>query len=108
MCGGTPLALSAPVLRSTLAFLMLLSAPAAAEEKGHSLGLREAIALAARGNPTLAVTVADVAAADANVIAARGADDFLWDASASYVRTRRDLVPGTPVQQPRGDDVVLS
>jgi outer membrane protein len=105
---GTSLAICPPVLRRTLAALLLFSLPAAAEPPPPALGIREAIALAARNNPTLAASVADVTIADANVLAAQGADDFLWDASAGYTRTRREVVPGTPVQQPKGDDVLLS
>ena len=87
---------------------MLLSLPAAAADPGRPLGLRDAVALAARNNPTLAASVADVAIADANVVAARGLDDFLWDASASWARSRREIVQGSPLQQPKVDDLVVS
>jgi outer membrane protein TolC len=84
------------------------SATAGAQERGHSLGLREAVVTAARNNPTLAGAVADVAIADANATAAAGVDDWLWDASATWNRTRLRYIPGTPVEQTKGDDVLVS
>jgi outer membrane protein len=84
------------------------SATAQAQERGRSLGLREAVVLAARNNPTLAAAVADVAIADASATAAAGVDDWLWDASATWNRTRLPYVPGTPVEQTKGDDLQVS
>jgi outer membrane protein len=103
-------AVSTPTTLCVLALPVVLCAPAAAaaQERGHSLGLREAVILAARNNPTLAAAVADVAIADANMTAAAGVDDWLWDASATWNRTRLPYVPGTPVEQTKGDDVLVS
>jgi len=106
---GPPLAKRCRVLRqTTLTFVLLLGAPAAAQERGRSIDVRQAVALAAHNNPKLAAAGVDVTIADANVISAAGVDDFLWDASAAWNRSRLEYVPGTPVQQTKGDDVLLS
>jgi outer membrane protein len=100
------------VLRATtltaVALLLYVPATARAQERGRPLGLREAVALAARNNPTLAAAVGDVAIADAGATAAAGIDDWLVDASTTWNRTRVPYVPGTPVQQTKGDDVVFA
>jgi outer membrane protein TolC len=101
---ATPATFSALVL----SVFVCASATVEAQERGHSLGVREAVVMAASNNPTLASAVVDVAIADANVTAAAGADDWLWDASASWNRTRLPYIPGTPVEQTKGDDVVVS
>lgn len=90
------------VIRLALALATAALGPARAEGP-RALGLREAVALAVRNNPTLATAVVDVAIADAGVLAARGADDFVWDAAGTWTRSRHEVVPGTPVQQSRGD-----
>jgi len=64
--------------------------------------------LAAQRNPTLAATALDVSIANADVTAARGADDTIWDAAAGYQRSRRVVVPDTPIQLPRTDAFILS
>src|SRR5262249_52871873 len=87
---------------------LLVSGSAAAQDRGRSIGLREAVGLAARNNPALAAAGADVAIANANATAAAGIDDFVWDASATWNRSRVDYVPGTPVQQTQSDDVLFS
>jgi outer membrane protein TolC len=99
---------SAIVRALLLPVALCASATAEAQERGHSLGLREAVGIAARNNPTLAAAVADVAIANANVTAAAGVDDWLWDASATWNRTRLPYVPGTPVEQTQGDDILVS
>jgi outer membrane protein TolC len=95
---------------SLVAFLVAACAPRASEaqERGRALDLRDAVALAVRNNPALAAAVADVSMADANVTAAAGVDDWLWDASATGNRTRLPYIPGLPVEQTHGDDLLLS
>jgi outer membrane protein len=84
----------------------LLLVALAAQPAGHrTLALREAIALAVRGNPTLLAAGADVRIAAAGVQAARGLDDFVLEARARWLETRTELVPGTPVQQPAVDEL---
>ncbi|HJZ83874.1 MAG TPA: TolC family protein [Polyangia bacterium] len=73
-----------------------------------ALRLREAIALALRNSPTLGAAVADVAAAEGNLTAAWGLDDFLIDASATWVENRKELVGGVQFQQPALDDLLLT
>jgi outer membrane protein len=90
-----------------LSVLVFTSTSAAAQP----LSLRAAIAQAARNNPTLAAALADVAIADADVVAARGLDDLTWDASAAWLRSRRAteaLVPEASAQRPAGDSLLLS
>jgi outer membrane protein TolC len=87
---------------------LLLPAAASAEQPVRAIGLREAVVIAARNNPTLAEAVDDVTIAGANVTAAAGIDDFVLDAGATWTRTRLELVPGSPLQQTKGDDVLVS
>jgi HAE1 family hydrophobic/amphiphilic exporter-1 len=84
------------VIRPAL-LLLLLSAPAAAGPR--PLTLREAVALAVRQNPALQAAGAEVGIADAGIVAARGLDDFVLEASGGWREDRREAVPGTPVQQ---------
>jgi outer membrane protein TolC len=104
-------AVASPTTLSLLVFpvvVLCASATAGAQERGRSLGLREAVVLAARNNPSLAAAVADVAIADANATAAAGVDDWLWDANAAWNRTRVPYLPGTPVEQTKGDELQVS
>jgi outer membrane protein TolC len=99
--------------RSVPAFLIvvaLVCVPSAgsAQQPARSIGLHEAVAVAARSNPTLAAAVDNVTIARANVTAAAGIDDFVVDAAATWTRSRLELVPGSPLQQTEGDDVLLS
>jgi outer membrane protein TolC len=88
--------------------LVCVSGHAQAQERGRPLALRDAVALAVRNNPTLAAAGADVVIADAGATTAAGVDDWLWNASATWHRSRVPYVPGTPVQQTEGDDVLLT
>ncbi|HTV26048.1 MAG TPA: TolC family protein [Polyangiaceae bacterium] len=63
------------------------------------MSLEAAVSLAVRQNPALAAAGASVAAAEAERVTARGLDDPVLSASAGIERTRRERVPGTPVQQ---------
>jgi outer membrane protein TolC len=70
--------------------------------------VRDAVSLAARNNPALAANVVNVKIADANVVAASGVDDFVWDASAAWSRSRSQYTPGTLSQETKGDDGIFS
>ena len=72
------------------------------------LALRDAITMAVRGNPTLLAAGAQVRIAAAGVQAARGLDDFLLEVGASWVETKRELVPGQPVQERSFDELGAS
>jgi outer membrane protein TolC len=74
-----------------LASFSLFVGRARAEERPVSL--RDAVALAVRQNPTLAAAGAELAAAEASVLAARGLDDLVLSANAGYRLTRRDEAP---------------
>jgi outer membrane protein len=78
--------------------LLLVSVRAAADD-ARALSLHDAVVLAVRQNPALAAAGASLAAADADVLAARGLDDPVLAANATLERTRRERVPGTPVQE---------
>ncbi len=73
--------------------------------EGRTLALRDAVALAVRGNPTLLAAGAEVRIATAAVQAARGLEDFLLEAEGNWEQSQRELVPGIPTQQRRTDDV---
>jgi outer membrane protein TolC len=88
--------------------LILDAAPAVADDGGRSLGIGQAVALAVQHNPKLAAASVTVVGSEEGIVAASGADDFLWDASAGWARSRDAIVPGTPVQQTHADDVLLS
>jgi outer membrane protein TolC len=90
----------------TLAVLLAGGSTARAEPR--ALRLEEAVTLAARENPALAATGAEVRVAAAGIESARGLDDLVLDATASYLQTRRELVAGTPVDRPAFDDVAGS
>jgi outer membrane protein TolC len=85
--------------------LLWTAVPARAQSAGETraLALRDAIALAVRGNPVLAAAGADVRIGHASVMEARGQDDFLVEASAEYQAVRRELVTGRPLQTPAED-----
>ena len=80
---------------------------AGAEPPARVLSVRAAIAAAARQNPGLGAAVAEVDAAAARAVAAWGADDFLLDASARWLRSRRSIVAETPLLQPRQDNLLV-
>lgn len=80
-----------------LATVWLVSTRAAADVR--ALSLHDAVSLAVRQNPTLAAAGAQLVAAEADVLAARGLDDPVLGANATLQRTRREPVPGTPVQE---------
>lgn len=63
------------------------------------LTLTEVVARAVRENPALAAAGAQLAEADAALLAARGLDDPVLSARAEARRTRREAVPGQPVQE---------
>lgn len=73
----------------------------------RAIGLRDVVSLALQHNPGLGAAVADVDYARANVMAAKGLDDFVLDGNASWIENRRPTVAGTPVQQEALDDVLL-
>jgi outer membrane protein TolC len=72
---------------------------------GRALTLRDAVALAVRGNPALLAAGADVSIAEAGVQMARGLEDFVLEATAEGAQVRRELVAGTPVQEPGTDQL---
>ncbi|MEA2697032.1 MAG: outer membrane protein [Myxococcales bacterium] len=87
----------------------MLDAPSAtAGDAGRSLGIGQAVAMAVRHNPKLAAASIAVVSGDEGILAASGIDDFLWDASAGWARSRNAIVPGTPVQQTHSDELLLS
>lgn len=92
-------------MRFTIAagLLMLLSARASAETR--SLSLRAAIELAVRQSPVLAAAGAELATAAAAELAARGLDDAVLAASTRVSATRREWVPGEPVQDRAVDEL---
>jgi outer membrane protein len=95
------------MLRRLLALgVLLISMPAAAQTR--PLSLREAVALAVRQNPTLAAAGAQVAAAQAARLAARGLDDLVLSATTGVTAVRREPVPGVPVQERAVDELVGS
>jgi outer membrane protein TolC len=102
---GTGVALLAGVRLCSVLTLLAASGPAVAQTPPRALALRDAIALAVKGNPALLAAGADLRIAQAGVLAARGLDDFVLEANADWVETRRELVPGTPVQQPAIDEL---
>ncbi len=83
--------------------LLLLSARASAETR--QLSLREAIELAVRQSPALAAAGAELATAAAAELAARGLDDPVLAASTHVSGTRREWVPGVPVQDRAVDEL---
>jgi outer membrane protein TolC len=93
-----------PIRLASLVIGVLLLAPALrADARPRAVALGEAIAMAVRGNPGLAAVAADVRIAEAVSEQARGLDDFVLDASASWRENRSELVAGSPVQQPVSD-----
>ena len=76
----------------------ILAGRARAEQSSRSLTLRESIALAVRGNPTLAAAGVDVSIADANRLAAAGLDDFIVDASGTYNNSQNAILPDVLLQ----------
>jgi outer membrane protein TolC len=95
-------------LRLLPASLIVLAAPASFAQtggEGRTLALRDAIALAVRGNPTLAAAGAQVRIAAAGTHAARGLEDFLLAAEGNWEETQRELVPGDPLQESGYDRV---
>jgi outer membrane protein TolC len=74
----------------------------------RSLALRDAIGMAVRGNPTLLAAGAQVRIAAAGIQAARGLEDFLLEVGARWVETKRELVPGQPVQERSFDELGAS
>jgi outer membrane protein TolC len=97
----------AHILQACGAVVLAGASPAAAQRlvEAHPLRLGEAIALAVRQNPTLAAAGADVGIAEAAVESARGLDDPILQAGASWLETRQALIAGVPLQQPAYDDV---
>ncbi len=98
----------AALFLSSVVLALASSTAAETETAPQRLSLHDAIALAAKQNPTLAASVAAVRVADATVLATRGVDDLLWETSATWTRNRTDVVTSIPLQQPRVDDVQLS
>lgn len=85
-----------------VAFLFLSGQVAAAP---RPLTLRQAVGLALSKNPSLAGAGAVVSAARARVLGARGLDDPQLTLDTSLERTRRQRVPGVPVQERTFDGV---
>jgi outer membrane protein TolC len=81
----------------SFALILLSSTPGFAQTR-RALGLQDVIDTAFRNNPTLAAAGADVGIARGAVEAARGLDDFVLDAGASWQSNRQPLLVG-PVQQ---------
>ncbi|WP_394823953.1 TolC family protein [Pendulispora albinea] len=67
---------------------------------GDGLTLVGAMRVAVAQNPALAASFVDVSVADARVLEARGLDDFVVDASATWSRSRTDNVTGASVLSP--------
>jgi outer membrane protein TolC len=89
--------------------IALAATPAGGAQTGaRSVGLRDLVAQALAHSPNLGAAVADLDVGYAGVVAARGLDDFVLGAGASWNESRRPLVGGTPVQQPALDDVLVS
>jgi outer membrane protein TolC len=98
--------LAFPVARALVVLLALSPwALASAQPARRSITLREAIALGIRGNPSLAAAGADVGMAEGAVEAARGLDDFVLDAGASWRKSRRIPLLDDPLQQLEADEV---
>jgi len=66
---------------------------------GRRIGLRDALKLAVRQNPTLANETLDVAIAEAQIKQTYGLDDWLLDAGATWTSSRNDDLPSQPFQQ---------
>lgn len=73
--------------------LVLPCAPARSAEQRHILSLGQAVTEALRQNPSLAVKVSDVRSAEARLMEARGAEDFILDLHASRYLARGENVP---------------
>jgi outer membrane protein TolC len=71
----------------TLVLLAALEAAGQAQVGRRPLTVRDAVDLALRHNPTLGSASADVRAAAANVEAAQGIDDFLFESGSRYAYT---------------------
>src|SRR5688572_6269463 len=84
--------------------------PAAEAElqAARRLGLRDALAVAVRQNPTLASRTIDVAIAEARILEAEGMDDFVVDAALNWLSQRTDPVANQPFQQTALDNLSLS
>jgi len=92
-----------PRLLTFVLAVLLFAQRAAAQTR--ALTLRDAIALAVRQNPALAAAGAEVRIAEAGIVAARGIDDVVLQASADGRHTRREALAGLPVQERAFDEV---
>jgi outer membrane protein len=70
-----------------------------APSDARRVGLRDALKLAVRQNPTLASETIDVAIADAQIKQTYGLDDWLLDAGATWTSTRNDNLASQVFQQ---------
>ncbi len=75
---------------------------------GRRIGLRDALSVAVRQNPSLASETIDVGIADAQIAETYGLDDWLIDAGATWVTQRTDEVPGKQFQSPAVDSLSLN
>jgi outer membrane protein TolC len=97
----------APVRYLLVPLLLLIGPAAEAANEPRALTLREAAEYAVAHSPALATSLSEVAIANAHVLEAAGIDDVSVDASAGWVRTRTNVVPGAPAAQPDVDDLSL-
>jgi len=88
-----------------LPILVLLLCTERAAAQARAVSLRDAVALAVRQNPALAAAGAEVRIAEAGMLAARGLDDFVLQASADWRDARGEAVAGGPVQEQAFDEV---
>jgi outer membrane protein TolC len=95
------------ILALPLLLLGLCATVVRAQPARRALPLQEVIAVAVRGNPTLAAAGADLVTAEGGVTTARGLDDLVIDGSSAWLESRREIVAGNPLQQPELDDVLL-
>jgi outer membrane protein TolC len=75
---------------------------------GRRIGLREALKLAVRQNPTLANETIDVAIAEAQIRQTYGLEDWLVAAGATWVSQRANVVEGKQFQTPAVDSLNLT
>ncbi len=80
--------------------VLLLCAPSARASADEEIGLRDALRVALRENPTLGAQTAEVDVAEGEVKQARGADDWLLEAGVAWASIGRAALPGRVQQDP--------
>lgn len=73
----------------------------------RTIGLRDALSVAVRQNPSLATATMDVAIADSQIDETYGLDDYVFDSSANWLSQRTAAVSTNPFQQTALDDFKL-